>query len=96
MDNPVITLRNALEALLDGAEFNYEAGPTRSLVGQGQIALRVTQPAIAHEPAAGIFRYDPPTGSFVQVDEEQAKDSRGKLRPGYQYLFKQHPELVPH
>lgn len=96
MNNPVDVLRTTLEALLEGAAFNYEAGPTRSLVGQAQVALRNTTPAVAHEPAAGIFQYDPSSGSFVQVDEDQAKDSRGKLRPGYQYLFKQHPALVPY
>jgi hypothetical protein len=94
--NPIKTLRSALEALLEGATFQYDAGETRKLVRQGQKALRTTTPIVAHEHAAGIFRYDPTSSSWVPVLESQAIDGEGNLRPGYTYLFEHPPELLPH
>lgn len=84
--NPVATLRSALQNLIDGAQFNYDAGETRKLIGQANVVLRQTLPAVAHQPAVGIFKYDPQAKGFVQVDEDQALDSQGNLRKGYQYL----------
>lgn len=92
--NPLMTLRAALEALLDGAAFQYDAGATRQLVRQGQKALATTAPIVAHEHAAGVFRYDPAASAFVPVLESQALDTQGNLKPGYTYLFKHPPELV--
>lgn len=96
MKNPVQTLRHALEALLEGAQFQYDAGQTRQLIRKSQRALRSTAPAAAHEPAVGVFRYDPGIGAFMPVLESQALDAEGELKPGYTYLFKQPPELVSH
>ena len=94
--NPVSTLRSALSALLDGAAFNYNEGETRKLVRQSQRALRTTTPVIAHTPPAGVFKYDAGQSAFVPVSEREAKDREGNLLPGYTYLFRQPPELVPH
>lgn len=94
--NPVRTLRSALEDLLDGAGFEYGKGETRQLIRRCQKALASTTPAVAHTPAAGIFRYDPGQSSFVPAREEEAKDQEGNLKPGYEYLFRQPPELVMH
>lgn len=93
-NNPFVTLRTAMSDLLGKADFNYAMGETRQVVNQAQQALRKTAPAIAHEHPAGIFKYDPEVKGFVPVDEDQAMDSHGNLRPGYEYLFKQPPELV--
>lgn len=93
-ENPIHQLRTALGNLLDGAAFDYNEGLTRQLVAQGQKALRDTLPAVAHERPVGIFHYDPEAKAFVQADEDQAKDTRGELRPGYEYLFKHPRELA--
>lgn len=96
MKNPVQTLRQALEALLEGAQFQYDAGDTRKLIRKGQHALNSTAPIVAHEPPAGVFRYDPAVGAFMPVLESQAFDGEGNMKPGYTYLFRQPPELVSH
>lgn len=94
--NPVQTLRTALEALLERAAFQYDAGDTRKLIRQGQKALATTSPIVAHEHAAGVFKYDVITGTFVPVSETLAFDKNGDLKPGFTRLFKHPPELVPH
>ena len=94
--NPVTTLRSALTELLEGAAFKYSEGETRKLIRRCQQALTKTAPVIAHTPPAGIFKYDPDQSAFVPVSEREAKDRDGNLRPGYEYLFRQPPELVPH
>lgn len=94
--NPLQEVRSALEQLLSCAAFNYDAGATRQLVSQCQKVLRRTTPVVAHERAVGIYHYDAGAGAYVPADEEQAKDSRGELRPGYEYLFKQPAALIAH
>lgn len=94
--NPVKTLRNALEDLLDGAGFEYSKGETRMLIRRCQKALATTTPVVAHTPPVGIFRYDPGQSTFVPAREVDAKDQEGNLLPGYEYLFRQPPELLPH
>lgn len=94
--NPVKTLRSALEDLLDGAGFEFSKGETRALIRRCQKALAATMPSVAHTPAVGIFRYDPGQSAFVPAREVDAKDRDGNLKPGYEYLFRQPPELTPH
>lgn len=94
--NPVIKLRSALAAILDGAAFQYNEGATRNLIRKGQKALALTAPIVAHSPPVGIFRYDPSTSSFVPVSEQQAMDKKGNLLPGHEYLFRHPAELVAH
>lgn len=94
--NPVKTLRSALEDLLDGAGFEYGKGETRQLIRRCQKALATTAPLVAHTPAVGVFRYDPTQSSFVPARETDAKDQDGNLKPGYEYLFRQPPELIHH
>ena len=94
--NPMLTLRTALSELLDGAAFEYGKGDTRKLIRRSQRALARTAPVIAHTPPAGIFKYDVVHAAFVPVSDTEAKDKEGNLLPGYTYLFKQPPEMVPH
>lgn len=94
--HPAQVLRDALQELLEQASFNYEVPGTRAAINDAQRALARTIPPVAHERAVGVFRYDPGAGAFVPVEEELAKDRLGQLRPGYEYLFRQPPELASH
>lgn len=85
--NPTVTLRNALEQLLENASFQYD-GQTRKLVRACQEALRKTTLPVAHERPVGIFRYDPAAGDYIPVPEAQALNRQGELREGYEYLFR--------
>jgi len=92
--NPVQELRSAVEDLIDGGALSYDVGNTRQLVRNVQKWVAKTAHTAAHEAPVGIYIYDPDANAFVPADEEEAKDAKGELRPGYTYLYKQSKELA--
>lgn len=86
--NPIAALRQALFNLLQEGNFKMSSR-TCELIHEAEQVLCVTNPTVAHERAVGLFRYNNTEHVFQQVYDEQGLDSRGKPRPGCEYLFRQ-------